>query len=65
MFLGWLIGQWVILSATAVALVSAFIGGGVIMNVTRHELPKDNPNSLGAFLMSAAIYTGILLGIGS
>lgn len=65
LFLGWLTGLWITLAPAAVALVSAFIGGGVIMNVTRHELPKDNPNSLGAFLMAAAIYTSILLAIGS
>ena len=64
LFLGWFTGLWIILSPTAVALVSAFIGGGVIMNVTRHELPKENPNSSGAFLIAAIIYTIILLTIG-
>lgn len=65
MFLGWYAGLWITLAPTAVALVSAFIGGGVIMNVTRHELPKDKPNSLGSFLSTAAIYTALLLAIGS
>jgi hypothetical protein len=64
LFLGWFTGLWITLSPTAIALVSAFIGGGVIMNVTRHELPKDNPNSLGSFLLFALVYTIILLGIG-
>ncbi|MFA6916613.1 MAG: hypothetical protein WC222_09465 [Parachlamydiales bacterium] len=61
LFLGWLTGIYFVLSETAVALISAFIGGGVIMNVTRHELPEENPNSLGAFLAAAAVYTIILL----
>lgn len=65
LFLGWLVGIWIELSPTAVALVSAFIGGGVIMNVTRHELPEENPHSLGAFLFATAAYTVILLAIGS
>lgn len=65
LLLGWLLGLWIILSPTAVALISAFIGGGVIMNVTRHELPRDNPNSLGTFLSSAFAYTAILLAINS
>lgn len=65
LFLGWAAGVSVELSATAVALISAFIGGGVIMNVTRHELPETNPNSLGAFLSGAVIYTLILLSLGS
>lgn len=64
LFCGWFVGLFVKLSPAAIALVSAFIGGGVIMNVTRHELPKDNPNSLSAFLISAFAYTSILLMIG-
>lgn len=64
LFLGWLTGVFVTLSAMAVALVSAFIGGGVIMNVTRHELPKENPHSLGSFLLFAVLYTILLLCIG-
>lgn len=65
LFLGWLVGVWITLPQAAVALVSAFIGGGVIMNVTRHELPKDNPHSLGTFIFSAVAYTCVLLTIGS
>ncbi|QLH35760.1 MAG: hypothetical protein HWD61_06160 [Parachlamydiaceae bacterium] len=64
-FAGWTVGLWMTLSATAIALVSAFIGGGVIMNVTRHELPRDNPNSVSAFICGALFYTAILLMIGS
>jgi len=64
LLIGWCVGIWAELSQTAVALVSAFIGGGVIMNVTRHELPKDNPNSLSAFIYSAVLYTVVLLLIG-
>ncbi len=65
LFLGWLTGTFLELSTTAVALVSAFIGGGVIMNVTRHELPTENPNSLGTFLLATIAYTAVLLGLGS
>ena len=64
LFLGWLLGLFITLEQTAVALVSAFIGGGVIMNVIRHELPETNPKSLGAFLLSALLYTALLLSIG-
>lgn len=65
LFLGWFAGVWVTLSPTAIALVSAFIGGGVIMNVTRHELPVENPNSLAAFLCATTTYTIVLLTIGA
>ncbi len=64
LFVGWIVGLFFVLSATGVALVSAFIAGGVIMNVTRQELPKENPHSLGAFLIAAAAYTILLLSIG-
>jgi hypothetical protein len=61
LLLGWVVGWLFTLPQAAVALISAFIGGGVIMNVTRHELPKDAPNSLGAFLFGALFYTMLLL----
>jgi hypothetical protein len=64
LFTGWFAGLLVELPAAGVALVSAFIGGGVIMNVTRHELPDKNPNSLGAFLLASVLYTAVLLLIG-
>jgi hypothetical protein len=65
LFAGWLTGSWFELSASGVALVTAFIGGGVIMNVTRHELPSENPNSLSAFLVAAGVYSFILLSVGA
>lgn len=65
LLLGWSVRLWITLAPAAVALVSAFIGGGVIMNVTRHELPANKPNSLGAFLSMATCYTIILLSIGA
>lgn len=65
LFLGWLLGEKVTISETAVALISAFIAGGMMMNVIRHELPKENPNHLGAFILSALLYSGILLFIGT
>lgn len=64
LFLGGLASYIFSLPQTAVALVSAFIGGGVIMNVIRHELPKDDLHSFGAFLLAAGGYTAILLALG-
>jgi len=65
LFLGWLIGLWIDFPPTAVALASAFIGGGVIMNVIRHELPGDRSNSLAGFLLAAIVYMAILLLVGT
>lgn len=64
LFLGWLVGSLFALPEAGVAMISAFIGGGVIMNVTRHEIPADNPHSLGSFLFFAVAYTIVLLSIG-
>ncbi len=64
LFLGWFAGLFITLSRTAIALASAFIAGGVMMNVMRHELPKENPHSLGSFLFFVLLYTGLLLAIG-
>lgn len=61
LFLGGLVGAITSLPKTAVALISAFIGGGVIMNVTRHELPKENPHSMEFFFCGAAVYSIIIL----
>lgn len=64
LFLGWITGLQIRISPAAIALVNAFIGGGVIMNVTRHELPGEESNSTTAFLLGALFYTVVLLAIG-
>lgn len=64
LFLGWCVASLYSLMPAGVALISAFIGGGVIMNVTRHELPKTNPHSLKAFMLAAVLYALLLLTIG-
>lgn len=64
LYAGWFVGIYYVLHPVAIALLSAFIGGGVIMNVTRHELPEGNPNSLGAFLVACLLYTAVLLSLG-
>ncbi len=64
LFAGWFIGLVIELSAAAVAMVSAFIGGGVIMNVTRHELPEGHVYNLLAFLAASIAYATILMTIG-
>lgn len=64
LFMGWLVGLKTEISASAIALVNAFISGGVIMNVTRHELSLTTANSCHAFLISALLYAVVLLNIG-
>lgn len=64
LYAGWLVGIWIALPAVVIALVSAFIGGGVMMNVTRHELAKENAANISTLLIAAMLYTVILLAIG-
>lgn len=64
LFAGWLVSQFFTLNQAGVALISAFIGGGVIMNVSRHELPETTPHSGSVFIGAAIIYTVLLLQIG-
>lgn len=64
LYVGWFTGFVYELPTPAVALVSAFVGGGVIMNVTRHELPSENPNSTPLFLFATVLYAAILLFVG-
>jgi hypothetical protein len=64
LIMGWFTGNLLTISDAAVALINAFIAGGVIMNVVRHELPAENPNNTGAFLLGAVAYTVVLLSIG-
>ena len=46
-----------------IALVG-FIGGSVILNVLKEELPEDRQASFGAFLGGAAGYTALLIAAG-
>lgn len=64
LYLGWFAGFLFVLPVLAIALISAFIGGGVIMNVIRHELPGKNNNNLNAFLLASLFYTIVLLTFG-
>jgi hypothetical protein len=57
---GWILGEATEISGAALALVTAFIGGGVILHVLKEELPEDRPSSFWAFALGAAGYTVLL-----
>lgn len=61
LYLGWITGLFFQVPKAAVAMISAFIGGGVIMNVIRYELPEASSQSTTAFLLGSFFYTLILL----
>lgn len=65
LLLGWVLGFFSLVPQASIAMIDAFIGGGMVMNVIRHELPSENRNSLYAFVISAVTYGLILLFLGA
>lgn len=67
----WMVSAAVILGAglgaltdpgeTITTLVMALLGGGVILNVLKEELPEDRRSRLGPFVLGAGIYAALLL----
>jgi hypothetical protein len=47
----------------AIAVLTAFLAGGVIMNVLKEELPEERESRFWAFALGAAFYTVILLAL--
>ncbi len=63
---GWIVGMVPALEIPpqALALVLAYIAGGVIMNVLRHELPDtDRTADVVAFAAGAAVYGALVLAL--
>ncbi|MCX2738784.1 hypothetical protein [Pontibacter anaerobius] len=60
---GWGVGYVVELSHTLVVLVMAFVGGGVILNVLKEELPEERESRYWAFMLGAGLYAILLLSL--
>lgn len=58
--LGWLVGVATEISERAIALVIAFIAGGVVLNVFKEELPGERLARFSPFLAGALAYTVLL-----
>jgi len=58
--IGWLVGVTADLPERAIALVVAFIAGGVILNSSREELPSECRARLMPFVAGALLYTVLL-----
>ena len=50
-------------AAPVVGFLLAFIGGGVILNVLKEELPEERESRFSAFLTGAGAYTAVLLAV--
>ena len=57
---GWVLGVTAEVSERAIAVIIAFIGGGVVLNVLKEELPGERQARFVPFLAGAAGYTILL-----
>lgn len=53
---GWAAGALFEMSESVVSLLLAFLGGAVILNVLKEELPSDRDARFWAFIVGAAGY---------
>jgi hypothetical protein len=61
--LGYFIDVAASLPEAMVAGLVAFIGGGVILNVLKEELPEERESRFSAFALGAAAYTALLAAV--
>lgn len=62
--IGYLIGYFTQIPDSVVAVVIAFVGGGMLLNVLHYELPNRGGGGYPYFVLGALIYTAILLRVG-
>jgi len=58
---GTAIGYLVVIHEAAIALLLAFLAGGVVLNVIKEELPEERESRFGAFALGAGGYATLLL----
>jgi zinc transporter ZupT len=58
--LGWLAGLVIELNEALISLITAFLAGGIILNVLKEELPEERQSSFWVFTTGIAGY-GLLL----
>lgn len=60
---GWAVGLTGEIPEPTVAVLLAFLGGGVILNVLKEELPEDRESRFWAFVLGAGAYAALLLAL--
>ncbi|MEL7242161.1 MAG: hypothetical protein AAFY21_06600 [Cyanobacteria bacterium J06641_2] len=58
---GWVIGSGTQIEEPAIAVLFAFIAGGIVLNVLKEELPEERESRFWAFGLGAVIYSALLL----
>ncbi len=61
--LGWAFGLLVEVPEFAIAMITAFLAGGIVLNVLKEELPEERESRFWAFALGAALYATILLAL--
>ena len=60
---GWGVGALTRLPEVAPVLLMAFLGGGIVLNVLKEELPDERDSRFSAFLAGVAAYSVLLLAL--
>ncbi|MBO0349382.1 hypothetical protein J0895_09740 [Phormidium pseudopriestleyi FRX01] len=60
---GWMIGSATEISEAAIAVLFAFLAGGVILNILKEELPEERESRFWAFAAGATVYAALLLAL--
>jgi hypothetical protein len=58
---GFLVGAATEISEAAIAVLTAFLAGGVILNVLKEEVPSERQSRFWAFALGMAGYAALLL----
>ncbi|WP_100404326.1 hypothetical protein [Bacillus solitudinis] len=59
--IGWGVGVITEIPESTLALLFAFLSGGIILNVLKEELPEDRESNIWAFALGAFGYVALLL----
>lgn len=60
---GWVIGISTVIHQAAVAVLFAFLAGGIVLNVLKEELPQERESRFWAFAWGAIGYAIVLLAL--
>lgn len=62
-FAGWAIGRATELPKAAIAVLFAFLAGGIILNILKEELPEERESRFWAFAVGAGAYAILLVSL--
>ncbi len=58
-----MLGLFTEISDVVLAVLIAFLAGGVVLNVLKEELPEERESRFWAFALGAALYATLLLAL--